>query len=124
MIFVDIDVLNYDGNIIDAATLAAVTALKNTVVPASKIGQKDYNLPVTASPVSITMVKIGDELVCDPDLEEEQVSNGRITVTIAEDHNIHAMQKGDVGEFSLEEIRKAIKTSSNIGSKLREKYLR
>ena len=70
------------------------------------------------------MVKIGDELVCDPDLEEEQVSNGRITVTISEDHNIHAMQKGDIGELSLEEIRKAIKTSSNIGSKLRETHLR
>ncbi|WMT51628.1 MAG: exosome complex protein Rrp42 [Ferroplasma sp.] len=124
MIFVDIDVLNYDGNIIDAATLAAVTALKNTVVPASKIGQKDYALPVNATPVSVTMVKIGDELVCDPDLEEEQVSNGRITVTISEDHNIHAMQKGDIGEFSLDEIRKAIKTSSNIGNKLRETYLR
>jgi exosome complex component RRP42 len=43
---------------------------------------------------------------------------------MAEDNHIHAMQKGDVGEFSLDEIRKAIKTSSDIGSKIREKYLR
>ncbi|MEM0140098.1 MAG: exosome complex protein Rrp42 [Ferroplasma sp.] len=124
MVFVDVDVLNYDGNIIDASTLAVVAALRNTVVPASKIGQKDYSLPVSATPVSVTMAKVGDELICDPDLEEEQISNGRITVTLSDDGNIHAMQKGDVGEFTLDEIRKAIKTSSNIGKELREKYLR
>ncbi len=124
MIFVDIDVLNYDGNIIDACTLAAVTALKNAVIPGSKIGQKDFKLPVNATPVSVTMWKLGDELICDANLEEEQVSSGRITVTISEDGHIHAMQKGEVGEFSLEEIQKAIKTSSDIGNKLREKYLR
>ncbi len=124
MVYIDIDVLNYDGNIIDACTLAAVSALKNAIVPASKYGGEDFKLPVNALPVSVTMAKIGDELVCDPDLEEEQVSNGRITVTMAEDNHIHAMQKGDVGEFSLDEIRKAIKTSSDIGSKIREKYLR
>ncbi len=124
MIFVDIDVLNYDGNIIDAATMAAVAALRSTVVPASKLGEKDYPLPVNAHPISVTMAKIGDDLLCDPDLEEEQISNGRITVTLSEDGNIHAMQKGEVGEFSLDEIRKAIKTSSNIGNELRTKYLR
>lgn len=126
MIFVDIDVLNYDGNIIDACTLAAVTALRNTVVPASKLGEneKDFKLPVNANPVAVTMWKLGDELICDANLEEEQASNGRITVTMSEDNHIHAMQKGEVGEFSLEEIQKAIKTSCNIGNKLREKYFR
>ncbi len=124
MIFVDIDILNYDGNIIDACTLAAVSALRNAVVPASKLGKEDFKLPVNSVPVAVTMAKIGDELVCDPDLQEEQVSNGRITITMSEDNHIHAMQKGDVGEFSLEEIRKAIKTSCDTGSKLRKELFK
>ncbi len=124
MIFVDIDILNYDGNIIDACTMAVVAALRSAVVPASKLGKEDFKLPVNSTPVSVTMAKIGDELVCDPDLQEEQVSNGRITITMSEDNHIHAMQKGDVGEFSLEEIRKAIKTSCDTGSGLRKELFK
>ncbi len=124
MVFIDIDIINYAGNIIDASTIAAVAALRNAIVPASKIGGEDFKLPVNANPVSVTMAKIGDELVIDPDLEEEQVSNGRITITMAEDNHIHAIQKGDVGEFSMDDIRKAIKASRDTGNKIRFQYFR
>ena len=70
------------------------------------------------------MVKIGDELVADPDLEEEQLSTARITVTTTADEHIRAMQKGDTGYFTLDEIRKAIKLSSDIGRQIREKHFK
>ncbi len=122
IIFADIDVIDFDGNLIDACTLAVVSALRSAIVPGSKEGSKDFQLPVRSLPISVTMVKIGDEIVADPDLEEEQLSTARVTVTTTEDGHIRAMQKGDTGFFTLDEIRKAIKISSNTGKQIREKY--
>jgi exosome complex component RRP42 len=124
IVFADIDVIDFDGNLIDACTLAVVSALKSAVVPGSTEGGKDFALPVRSLPISVTMVKIGDELVADPDLEEEQLSTARITVTTTADEHIRAMQKGDTGYFTLDEIRKAIKLSSDIGRQIREKHFK
>ncbi|MHB8396931.1 MAG: exosome complex protein Rrp42 [Thermoplasmataceae archaeon] len=124
IVFVDIDVLDFDGNLLDACSLAAVSALKTAIVPGSTAGLTDFPLPVTCVPISVTFVKIGDTLVPDPDLEEEQVSQGRITVTTTEDGHIRAMQKGDGGNMTLDEIKQAITMSFNLGKELREKYFR
>ncbi|MCL4335676.1 MAG: RNA-binding protein, partial [Candidatus Thermoplasmatota archaeon] len=122
IVFVDINILDYDGNLIDACTLAVLSALKSAIVPGSKEGGKDFLLPIRNLPVSVTMVKIGDNIICDPDLEEEQLSSARITVSTTEDGHLRAMQKGDSGFFTIEEVRKAIKMSSDIGKQIREKY--
>lgn len=122
IVFIDIDVIDYDGNLIDACTIAAVSALATAVVPASTIGQKDFPLPITCRPASVTMLKIDNVVVVDPDLEEEQIASARLTVTMAEDGHLKAMQKGEPGFFTLEEIQKAIKTSSDVGSQIRNNY--
>ncbi|KAA8922058.1 exosome complex protein Rrp42 [Thermoplasma sp.] len=124
IVFLDINVLDYDGNLIDASTIAAVAALRNAVVPASKEGGENFKLPVSSIPISVTMVKIGETLVCDPSLEEDQICGGRITVTTTEDGHIRAMQKGEIGAFTVEDVKKAIKMSLEVGKKLREKYFR
>ena len=122
IVFVDINILDYDGNLIDACTLAVLSALKSAIVPGSKEGGKDFMLPIRNLPVSVTMVKIGDNILCDPDLEEEQLSSARITVSTTEDGHLRAMQKGDSGFFTIEDVRKAIKMSSDMGKQIREKY--
>lgn len=124
IVFIDINVIDFDGNLIDACAYGAVAALKSAIVPASNEGGKDFPLPVRITPVSVTMSKIGDELVADPNLEEEQLASVRITVSTTEDGHIRAMQKGSFGYLDLEEVRKAIKMSSNIGEKLRNKYFK
>lgn len=67
-------------------------------------------------------MKIDNVVVVDPDLEEEQIASARLTVTMAEDGHLKAMQKGEPGFFTLEEIQKAIKTSSDVGSQIRSNY--
>ena len=124
IVFIDIDVLDYDGNLIDACNLAAVSALKTAVIPGAAQGLEDIPLPVTCTPIAVTFVKIDEFLVPDPDLEEEQASDGRITVTTTEDGNLRAMQKGAGGAFTFDEIREAISMSFNLGKELREKYFR
>ncbi|EQD46378.1 exosome complex RNA-binding protein, partial [mine drainage metagenome] len=122
IVFIDIDVIDFDGNLIDACTIAAVSALSTAVVPGSTIGKQDFQLPITCKPASVTMVKVGDTIVVDPDLEEEQIATARLTVTTAEDGHLKAMQKGEPGFFTLEEIQKAIKTSSDVGSLIRNNF--
>lgn len=124
IVFIDIDVIDYDGNLIDACTLGVLSALKTAIVPASKEGGKDFPLPITTVPIAVTMAKIGEYLLVDPTVEEEQLASARITVSISEDGHIRAMQKGNAGSFELDEIKKAIKISSDTGKQIRKKYLK
>jgi len=105
VMFIDIHTLDYDGNLFDAASLAALAALKNTTVPAEKFEKgEDYPLPVEHLPISSTFVKIGDKILLDPNYEEEQVANARLTITFDENGDLRAMQKGIGGGFTKEEI--------------------
>ncbi len=124
IVFIDIDVIDYDGNLIDACTLGVLSALKTAIVPASKEGGKDFQLPITTTPIAVTMAKVGEYLLVDPTVEEEQLASARITVSISEDGHIRAMQKGNGGSFELDEIKKAIKISSDTGKQIRKKYLK
>ena len=85
MVFVDVYVLNHDGNLIDASALAAMAALMNTKMPnyeikdgELKIKQGYTPLPVKSHPVTVTIGKINNSLIVDPGLEEEQVMDSRI----------------------------------------------
>ncbi len=109
MIFLDIQVLNYDGNLFDAATMAGVLALHNTVVPAAANGQKeDYSLPVTLWPLTATLVKIKNNLMTDPTFTEENVADARLTVSIDDNGDIRAMQKGLRGALTYDEVIRAL----------------
>ncbi len=106
IMFIDIHTLDYDGNLFDAASLAALAALKGTTVPAAKFGKgEDYALPVEHLPIASTFVKIGDKILLDPNYEEQQVANARLTITFDENGDLRAMQKGIGGGFTSEEVK-------------------
>jgi exosome complex component RRP42 len=113
-IFVDIYPVNNDGNLIDAAMLAASVALKNAVFPKLEGDRILYGefttkkVPLNFIPITCTVIKIGDELLVDPNLEEWNNLDARLSVSVSEEGNVHAMQKGgDVG-ISVEEADKMI----------------
>jgi len=121
VIFVDIHVIDYDGNLFDAASMAAVSALSNTVVPASNYDAgEDFKLPVVEVPVSVTAVKIGDNIMVDPCLDEESIADARLTVTTDSKGSVRAMQKGLAGSFTQEEVENIINTSLLLGQKNRK----
>ena len=120
IMFIDIHVLDYDGNLFDAASYGAVAALSCAKVPASKLGQKDYRLPMEHWPISVTSAKIGDTIVVDPNLDEERIANARLTVATDENGDLRAMQKGLRGSFRWDEVRKVIETSERVGRVIRE----
>ncbi|UCE15959.1 MAG: exosome complex protein Rrp42 [Candidatus Bathyarchaeota archaeon] len=127
IVFVDIYVLNHDGNLIDASALAALAALLNTkmfkyVVKEGEIKVKPgYTpLPVKNHPVAVTLAKINDKLIVDPWLEEEQVMDARITITTDKDGNICAMQKSGYGYFTMQQVLEAVKIAKEKAEELRK----
>ncbi|MEM3567707.1 MAG: exosome complex protein Rrp42 [Thermoplasmata archaeon] len=63
IIFVDIHVLDYDGNLFDTAYLASLAALTCTRIPASAHGLgEDFPLPIKGLPIECTVVKIKNAL--------------------------------------------------------------
>jgi exosome complex component RRP42 len=121
MVFIDIHILDYDGNLFDAASLASLAALMTTKVPAKRfeLGE-DYPLPIKEPPISCTSVKFNDVVVMDPSLDEDEIAEVRLTVATDKNEDIRAMQKGLNGSFTRDEIKKVIKASIDNGKKIRE----
>jgi exosome complex component RRP42 len=112
MTFVDIYPMNDDGNLLDAAALAAVVALKNAVLPKydekeEKVLYKELTkkkLDMSKLPVLVTFAKNASYIFIDPDRKEENVLDTRLSVSSLADGKIVALQKGGQGTFTKEEI--------------------
>lgn len=125
--FIDIDILDYDGNLFDACSLAATAALLNTTVPISKVDEskKDYPLPLSDTiPVQTTFAKFGDAIFVDPSLMEEECMDVRLTVSTDDNGDIRAMQKGGgSGSFTQDQILETVERSREIQKGLRDKLM-
>jgi exosome complex component RRP42 len=128
VVFIDVYVLNHDGNLIDASALAAMSALLNTKMPnyeikdgELKIKQGYTPLPLKNHPITVTIGKIGNTLIVDPWAEEEQVMDSRFTMAIKDDGNICAIQKGGSGFFTPQQILEASKLAQQKAAELRKK---
>jgi len=121
IVFLDIHVIDFDGNLFDAASLASLAALHTAKVPASRFDMgEDYPIPLQEPPISCTAVKYDDVIVFDPSLDEEEIAEARLTVATDPKGDLRAMQKGLNGSFTVEEIQKIIKGSIDNGKKIRE----
>lgn len=113
MAYIDIYVINNDGNLFDACSLGAVSALLNTKVPKvvdNKIivGEYSGKLKLKNKPIMCTVAKIGNTIVADPSFEEEQAMGARFSVSLLDDDKICAFQKGLSGSFKFDEINLAL----------------
>ncbi len=110
-IFVDISILNHQGNLLDASALASLVALRNTRIPKledDKIirGEYEGKLPVRYKPINISVAKIGNALLIDPNFEEEKVVESKVSISVRDDDKICAIQKQGSKEISFEEMDK------------------
>ena len=121
MCFIDIYALNYDGNLFDATNLAAVAALKTAIVPAEQYKRgENHPLPTTCIPISVTAAKIGNDLILDPNFDEEQISSARLTITTDDAGNYRAMQKGGKGSLTLDELTQCLDMALEKGREIRK----
>lgn len=108
-VMIDICTINDAGNLIDASALAAVAALKDAKFPKYENGQIDYSehterLPIAKEPVTLTVYKIGGNMIVDPIHEEEKAVDARLTAAVLKDGSICALQKGGASPLTAEEI--------------------
>jgi exosome complex component RRP42 len=128
-VFIDIYSINDDGNLLDAAGIGAVVALKNAKIPKydeetgkTQFGEwTDKKVPLKKDiPVSLTVHKIGSHLVLDPTKEEEDISETRVTIAIAGE-TIHSMQKGNSKELDAEEFKKVLDLAEEAAREINKK---
>jgi len=130
IVFVDIYVLNHDGNLFDASMLAAMAALATTRLPdyeEYETGEIEIVRGTAREPLKLnhlvvtsTVAKIGDYMVADPNLDEETVADTRIVYAFDEQGRIVGAQKSGMGALTRDELRKAL----NVARKAAEVYFK
>lgn len=126
---IDICTINDGGNLFDASALAALAAIKSMKFPKYEDDKIDYKVKTNKGvnlkelPISVTVIKIGEKFIVDPDSDEEKVIDARLTVASLSDGTLCALQKGgdypltsedidkmvDIGVEKAKELRKLIK---------------
>lgn len=127
-VYIDIYSINDDGNLLDAAGIGAVAALKVAKMPTydletEKVDYKhmtDKNLPLEKEmPVTITVHKIGKSFLVDPTREEEDLCDTRVTFGIR-DGNISSLQKGETSAVEFELMKELIDKAAKAAIELQK----
>lgn len=127
LLFVDIHVLDYDGNLIDASFLGAIAALLSGTLPAydPETGEIDRDsvgeeIPAEGIPVTLTGRKIADQILVDTTGEEEDVEDARLTVTLNADDNLVSLQKGEGTPITHEDAMDIVTMTADRAAELRD----
>nr|MDO8112928.1 exosome complex protein Rrp42 [Candidatus Sigynarchaeota archaeon] len=132
LLFVDIYFMMHNGNPWDAASLAALCALKSTMLPV--LENKEINgrkvlvpvgdprpLGIQDYPVTLTFAKIGEHIIVDPGLMEELIADARISYCINKNGFLTSIQKNGAGTFTTEELIKTAKNARDLAPMLQQK---
>ncbi|KAN0028363.1 hypothetical protein ACTFIV_010205 [Dictyostelium citrinum] len=132
-LYVDAIVLDSDGNLFDALSIACRSALHNTRIPRVKAIQGEYeeitfevsddpedtlSLSIENVPICVTLTKIGTQFVIDTTLQEELCMNARLTVGVNSLSNICSIQKGGIDGLDPTTINQMINTAKIVGVKI------
>jgi exosome complex component RRP42 len=128
ILFVDMYVINYAGNLIDCGGVGALATLINANIPEGVYSENGLEWTgnyltgesiVNELPLVITFGKIDDALFVDPSLPEELVCDGRISISVTKD-KITSIQKSGTATFSMDEIKMLGDKAMELGEKLRK----
>ena len=116
MVFADVYPLEYDGNLIDASSIAVNAALLTTRFSEMKLENdelvetgKMLELPLSNMAIEHTVSKISNHVVIEPILKEEMVQDCRLTMAVDKNDKFTALQKGGgSGPISIELIDEAM----------------
>ena len=122
-------VINYNGNLIDCGGVSALTTLISAHIPEGNWTEEkglhwtgNYltgEQIVNETPFVLTFGKIDNIIFLDPNLSEELVCDGKISISVTE-NNITSIQKSGAATFSFDEIKMITKKALEIGQKLRK----
>lgn len=128
-VHIDVHIIDHDGNLIDAAALAAISALLTARIPKLDTNNKPVRvmskegqalLPMRDKPVEITIGKINSTFLVDGNLDEETAFDARLTLAVNSAGNLCAAQKGGKGWFTTDELLKAADIAIEKAEELRK----
>ncbi len=121
IVWVDLYIIDHDGNLFDASMLASMAALKTAMIPdyeeyeTGEIevlrGTKAQPLKINHTVVTVTTAKIGNYIIVDPNLDEEAISDSRIVVAVDEQSRIAGLQKTGEAGYTREELDRVLNIS-------------
>ncbi|MCQ4342527.1 MAG: exosome complex protein Rrp42 [Sulfolobaceae archaeon] len=125
-LWVDVYVLDFAGNVMDASTIAAVAAIYNTKLPKVEVNGEEVKVltertdvtPLAYPVVTLTAAKIGNFVVIDPNLEEESIADAKLSISYTPDMRIVGIQKSLGRAIKLEEIPQIEEVTRKAASRL------
>ena len=130
-VWIDIYVLDHDGNLTDAASIGTLAALMTTKIPKAEVTEDEQvtvdkthhvgPLPLRKKVVTVSIGKIKDVLIVDPDQEEESILDSKIVIAVDEEGVIAGIQKAGLSSISREEALKAADVAIEKGTELIKK---
>ncbi|KAG0227087.1 Exosome complex component RRP43 [Actinomortierella wolfii] len=134
VLWADVVCISYDGNILDAALLAVMAALTDvrlrkptfdegivTVSGEALTEENSFRLKLTRTPLSTSFAVFdsANTLLADPNSAEENVSLGRISVTLDEENQLCGVHKIGAGPCSASVIKSCIDRAKERSQELR-----
>ncbi len=127
ILFVDCYMMDYFGNLTDAAAIAAIAALISAKIPGAKWENDEAvwdgtikPLNIHEIPLSITFGRVGDVIFVDPYLPEELIMDGSIAFAVDEKKQITSIQKYGNATWTVEEIMEISEKAIEIADELRK----
>ncbi|MCD6084683.1 MAG: exosome complex protein Rrp42 [Desulfurococcales archaeon] len=129
VVWIDIYVLDHDGNLIDASSIATLVALLTARVPKAevegeeiRVGKSEYTgpLPMNRKVVTVTIGKIDKIMLVDPDIEEETVLDTKLVIAVSDDERIAGLQKSGMGALDKNEVLKMTELAMKKGKEIIE----
>ena len=130
VLFIDIYVLDYDGNYFDPALISALAALATLKIPkyevvngeVKKTGET-FRLELTSLPFTVMIGILGEKFLVDPQIEEEKVLDVSLIIGTDEKGNIISIQKNTPGPIPVNLLDTILDTAVEKTEEIRKKFL-
>ncbi|MEM0444888.1 MAG: exosome complex protein Rrp42 [Nitrososphaerota archaeon] len=131
VVYIDVYVLDYDGNYFDPAVLASVAALATAKIPVYEVRDGEVvlsheaktSLPIRRFPVSVTIGLLGDKIIVDPTSLEESAIDTSIVLGWSQEDEVAAIQKNLQGLISFNVMDEIIRVSKEKANELRTRLM-
>jgi len=138
VLYVDILVLGYGGNLIDVASIATKAALHDTKIQSVTVKMDENNEPeleisddpydvvplnVTDLPCFITLFRVGSEFIVDATLEEESCSKANLVLAMSPSEIIMMKEVGGPGSLHIETVTDILEVGQEMGLTLQKQVM-
>lgn len=125
-LYIDIYIIDYDGNIMDATSLATISALLTAQIPQASVvdgevvvdEENTVKLPVKNLCCLTSIVKVNNSLLVDSTFDEEELMDASISVGFRSDGTLCAIQKCGLDSLSVSDVRNSINIAYNKSKEL------